>query len=208
MFDIQKLKEYMDVQTVIDALGVENKRKSRRIWIHCPFHADKKIGSAYLNEAGYFKCHSCGTEADIFDVVMAINNCSFSDACLFLASLFGGAEDFGISEKEIPDNHKRYSTLRLSIRELEVLEIPSNISFKTLFLYSEEHFKRIVTERAKEYKDKYEKLLTDACRRDGSRAVEVYSLFGNQTSSLLYSNLATEVKQRITVCEELLKRFA
>ena len=37
----------------------------------CPFHADKRPGSFYINsESGCFKCHSCGTGGNAVDFVV------------------------------------------------------------------------------------------------------------------------------------------
>lgn len=48
----------------------------------CPFHADKREGSFYINtETGAYKCHSCGVGGgDVIDFTMRKYELSFSDA--------------------------------------------------------------------------------------------------------------------------------
>ncbi len=53
----------------------------------CPFHADKKPGSFYVNLAtGGFKCFSCGTSGgDVVAFTMELYGVKFTDALAKLA---------------------------------------------------------------------------------------------------------------------------
>ena len=59
----------------------------------CPFHADNKPGSFFVNnQTGAFKCYSCGTHGgDIVAFTMALHGLQFVEA---LAKL---ADDWGLS---------------------------------------------------------------------------------------------------------------
>lgn len=54
----------------------------------CPFHADRKAGSFYLNiENGAFKCFSCGAKGgDVFSFHQKLYNKSFVEALKDLGS--------------------------------------------------------------------------------------------------------------------------
>lgn len=207
MLNLDLLKNEIDVSVVLDTLGVETKEKGNKIWFLCPFHSDKNIGSAYFTEKGYYTCFSCGAKGDIFDFVMEYNKSSFSEAIEFLGNLFGGVEKYGSSEPASAET-KQYKRFRLTKDETTILNIPDNINLKSLYLYNESYYKNFILNKASELLERYKNLLDNYCRRDASKALSVYELFKKQTTASTYANLASEVKRRIAVCEEIKERFA
>lgn len=207
MLDLARLKDSIDVETVITALDIHYKTKGTKFWLLCPFHDDKNIGSAFIGSNGRFHCFSCNKDGDIFDVVMAANRCSFGEAAAFLASLFGGIEFFELNDREthLERSYKKY---RLSSEELNALRIPKEINLRPLYVYDEKMFEDFIAKRSNEMIKKYNYILKNFCSRDGKDAYKLYELFGEDTSSYMYSELKTETLRRICICQDIIKRFA
>ncbi len=208
MFDLQLLRDYMYTPTVLDALNLDYKYKSNRYWILCPYHNDSRIGSAYVTEAGYFVCHSCGTKTDLFDLVMKVENCDFRSASVFISELFGGASRFGLNEDEVSESVKEYKKFRLTAAEMEALAFPSTLNLKPLYFYNTDTYKKIILDRANTVVAKYREILKKCCRRDAVDAVKVFELFGTKTDAATYKLLSNTIKERIVLCEEIIERLA
>lgn len=86
--DPEEIKAIADVDTVAEYLGLEMQRHGRRMSILCPSHLDRHHGSCFLTKNGY-KCYSCGASGDVIALVQAVNNCSFPDACEYIADIYG-----------------------------------------------------------------------------------------------------------------------
>lgn len=209
MLDLIKLKEYIDIPMVLEALGVETEYKSQRIWMLCPFHDDHKIGSAYFKKNGCFVCHACGTVADIFDVTMAVMHYTFTEAANFIAETCGGIDRFAVKEDDATAIAvKDYRNCKLSFGEMQALHIPKAVNLRALYIYDKDLYKQIVMSKAEKMHGIYHEALRELCQRDGKEAVKVYELFGNQTAASTYVSLANEVRKRIVMCEEILERLA
>lgn len=207
MLDISILRNVIDVQTVLDTLNIDYVKKGKRFWILCPFHNDRHVGSAFINENGYFKCFACGEDGDVFTLVQKVKNCTFVQAVFFLGSLFGvlDVEEYD-SEKDIL--LKEYRMYKLSKEETEALQIPQNVQLKNLFFADKTVYKETVLSRAKEMIKKYDYLIQNSFQRNGSDAAKVAALFGQFNKSSIYVDLANEAKRRITICEDVIERFA
>lgn len=208
MLDLIKLRECIDIPTALDALGVEMKFKSQRIWVLCPFHDDKHMGSAYFNGNGRFICHSCGAAGDIFDFTMELRHCSLQESASFLARIFGEKDSFDLKDDKLAAAIKDYRDSKLSISEVRALKFPETVNLRTLYTYDKELYKKIILERAEKMRKEYINALQNLCQRDGNEAPKVYKLFGNQTAASTYNKLANEVKMRIVSCEDIIKRLA
>ena len=56
----------------------------------CPIHGGTNPTALSVNtDDGYFHCHNCGAGGDIFDWIMAVNNCDFVDAMDIAADVAG-----------------------------------------------------------------------------------------------------------------------
>lgn len=91
MLDKKAIKHDADPVLVAEALGMVIHRRGNRNLVLCPFHADNKIGSCYIDHNGLI-CYSCGARADVFGIAQRVMNVSFGEALSFVADLCGGAE--------------------------------------------------------------------------------------------------------------------
>lgn len=207
MLDISMLRDIIDVQAVLDALNIDYVKKGKRFWIICPFHDDRHIGSAFVNENGFFKCFACGEDGDIFDIVQKVKFCSFVQAASFIGSLFG-VLDIEKTDSEKDNQLREYRRYKLSKEETEALQIPQNIQLKNLFFADKTVYIETVLSRAKTMIKKYDYLIQNCFQRNGADAAKVAALFEHLNKSFIYVDLANEAKRRITVCEDVIERFA
>ncbi|MBQ8895449.1 MAG: hypothetical protein IJY88_01485 [Clostridia bacterium] len=84
----QQIRDIAKPKDVAALLGIPMKPMGKNTSILCPIHDDKHYGSCYLTHKG-FKCFSCQAEGSVFDMVMAVNQCDFYAAKVFLAEHFG-----------------------------------------------------------------------------------------------------------------------
>lgn len=84
----EQLKEVADVETIVECLGMETQRVGRRISILCPDHNDRHFKSCYLTDNGY-RCFACGKSGDVIQLVQSVKQCSFIDACMYIAEIYG-----------------------------------------------------------------------------------------------------------------------
>jgi len=99
MLNKRAIKQDADAILVAESLGLTLHRRGNRIMVLCPAHADKKIGSCFLDHRG-LRCYSCGAKLDVFDMVATINDCSFPEAVQYVAEICGGEEYYQTEEKE------------------------------------------------------------------------------------------------------------
>lgn len=86
-YDIETIKQYVDMEMLCDHLGLETTRKGGRISVLCPFHDDVHFGSAYIYDTK-ITCFVCGHSYDIFSVTMKILNYDFYDTLEYLVNEF------------------------------------------------------------------------------------------------------------------------
>ena len=87
MSDIQKIKKSLLPEEFYNArLNGSLGKHTGNDWCLwnglCPFHADKKAGSFYINrKTGAFKCFSCGAGGgSVIDFHMKVNGLSFKES--------------------------------------------------------------------------------------------------------------------------------
>lgn len=95
MFDVEQLRNDADCIVVAEQLGIPMQRAGSRFMILCPNHADKNMGSCYLNHQGYY-CFSCHHKGDVFDLVQKEKDVGFNAACDYVAEICGGRELYQI----------------------------------------------------------------------------------------------------------------
>ena len=69
-------------------------------------------------------------------------------------------------------------------------------------------YRQFITMKAEDASKKYKNLLKNIGSRDAPNAIAVYKLFNGQVDSNTYRNISSEIKYRISVCEEILERLA
>ena len=85
---ISKLRE-LSILEVANRLGFQltgTGSEGRRTL--CPYHDDKHPSLHFSRRKNIFKCFVCGTKGDLFKLVMDARNCTFPEACEWLANEF------------------------------------------------------------------------------------------------------------------------
>lgn len=201
--DINDLKELVEPDVLADYLGLDYQDKGGRFLVLCPFHADKRLGSAFLHD-GRFYCFSCGESADYVDLVRRVKGVSFPKAVKALADLAGVVWD-GFSDI-VDDNG--YSKYRLNKEEIAMLRIPqSSVSLKKIYTASPEKYKEIVTTITLAEKERLENILVNYADRSSPLAYRICELYDGETNAQCFRNIKSEAKTRLRMCNSILERF-
>jgi len=70
---------------VIKQVPISNFIKFNHNTAKCLWHSERTPSMHYYKKDNHVKCFGCSKYADVIDVVMAINNCSFKEAVKILA---------------------------------------------------------------------------------------------------------------------------
>src|SRR5207249_9296415 len=68
--------------SIIAVIGerVALRKAGKEYVVLCPFHPDKSPSFSVNEEKGVFHCFACGESGDVFDFVMRLDGCPFSEA--------------------------------------------------------------------------------------------------------------------------------
>lgn len=199
--DIIELKEMVEPDILAEYLGLDCQIRNGRCLVLCPFHNDKRLGSAFIRN-GYFHCFSCGASMDIIELVKKVKNCSFVEAVRVLADLAGA--DFTLQ----PTGDVDYLRYRLNKEEIEVLGIPTSpVGPTKIYAASPEKYKKLIIERAKSKKDHYEYILNNMADRSAPDAYLVYELYNGAVNPQTYRRIKDSALHKIRICEAVLERF-
>lgn len=202
--DLALLKECLNPEDVALFLDLDYKQMGQNLSVLCPFHGDRRHGSAFLNQDG-FSCFSCDEKMDVISLTQKVKDLSFTDAVKALAQV-AGLEYSTDSDFE----KSNYFKFKLSPDESTVLRFPqmsSGISLKKIFLTDEKLYKKIVFERATLMKKHYSQVFSDYGSRTAVKAVDLYKAYDGDVSPATYFGVANEAKRRIIVCESILDRI-
>lgn len=100
MLDKEAIKDIVDINDVIEELGITHKRSGKNLTFLCPFHGDNKLGSCFTYYGKSFNCFACGKKGDSFTLIKKVLNCDFQGAMEFVANLYGGISKFEISTED------------------------------------------------------------------------------------------------------------
>ena len=135
MLDKEQIKSDADALVVAQALGMAVHRRNAKYLILCPCHNDRTIGSCYLDSKG-FKCYSCNTQGDVFDLVMSYLGIDFNDAMRYVANICGGEEYYRVEyNKEIEQKIGFIS--RAECKKIKLYDSPVYVAFAYTFDYEE-----------------------------------------------------------------------
>lgn len=131
MYDIKRLAEDADVETVVDYLGLDTRRMGRKISILCPCHNDRHFGSCYLTQKGYY-CFACHAKGSVFDLVKNVEQISFHDAIKAVANMCGGEERYRLQDTKRKDDKPHYYLDKdimslVDLTDERVVESPANM---------------------------------------------------------------------------------
>jgi DNA primase catalytic core len=83
--DTAALKRERPLEDVVAAYGISLRRGGAgRYWALCPFHQERTASfcvDARDPDDPHFHCFSCSEHGDVIDLVMRLEDCSFSEAC-------------------------------------------------------------------------------------------------------------------------------
>lgn len=112
----------VDVQAVLDKIGIDYSESGDRFMVCCPFHHDRNPSCGIWRDSGYFRCFSgsCGKEGSLVDLVAHVEGVSHRDAL----NLVSGSSSIANLEESV-------------IRMLDTVEVPlqyfSFASFKKTY---------------------------------------------------------------------------
>lgn len=72
----------MTLIDIFQSEGIELKKKSGKMWCHCPFHSEK-TASCVVHE-DYYYCFGCGATGDSIHFVMAYKSLRYKEALQYL----------------------------------------------------------------------------------------------------------------------------
>ncbi len=84
--ELQRLKEQISVQRLVEAAGIELKTSGKDLSGTCPFHADGEPSLVVTPSKNLWHCFGCGIGGGSIDWVMKKNNVSFRHAVELLRS--------------------------------------------------------------------------------------------------------------------------
>lgn len=103
------------IEEIAKTLGLELKSKgsSRRLWCHCPFHAERTPSFMVDPACNKFYCFSCGKGGNAITLVMNVKGFSFVEAVKWLAHIYNIEinENKTISPEQILKSKKREAIL-------------------------------------------------------------------------------------------------
>jgi len=70
----------MDVERLLDEMGVEHYRTGDRFMVCCVFHNDTNPSCGIWVDSGYFKCFGCGEEGSMVDFLMEADGITCREA--------------------------------------------------------------------------------------------------------------------------------
>jgi hypothetical protein len=97
---VKILSEPLDpkqLRSEIDFVAVASRytqlRRRARQWVGlCPFHSERHPSFYIHPEKRIFYCFGCGMGGDVFDFIMAVENCGFSRAMQIVRGFRGGSD--------------------------------------------------------------------------------------------------------------------
>ena len=84
----EEIKQRLDLVDIVSD-HIDLKRKGKRYWGLCPFHAEKTPSFSVSPEKQMFYCFGCGERGDIFTFIMKYHNIDFKAARDLLAARAG-----------------------------------------------------------------------------------------------------------------------
>jgi len=84
----EEIKQRLDLVDIVSD-HIDLKRKGKRYWGLCPFHAEKTPSFSVSPEKQMFYCFGCGERGDIFTFIMKYHNIDFKAARDLLAARTG-----------------------------------------------------------------------------------------------------------------------
>ena len=133
-----------DILNVIQAEGVELKRRGHSLWALCPFHPEKTPSFCIDQERQRWKCYGCGASGDVIDFVTKYKGLSFPDALKYLG-ISGGKQvkqnSQEIRKRELIEKFKEWccnytkylcERLRLCNRIDSIVKTPGDLGLKGL----------------------------------------------------------------------------
>lgn len=89
-FDLSRLNN-LDIVAVAQRLGINPRRSGTHYLMRCPWHKDTHPSLVLYNHSGNMHCHcySCCAHHSVIDLVMALEDWTFQEACQWLSTEFG-----------------------------------------------------------------------------------------------------------------------
>lgn len=201
MEDLELIKDAFadDPEVLLDELGIEYQVRGGRLGVLCPFHSDRHIGNAIINN-GHFRCFACGASGDCFSLVQQELGYSFPDAVKYCAQVYSITSSVVTEDISIVK-------LRLNKQEQEALMFPkTSISLSRVLKTDKEAYKSIVCQQADKMMHVYQDIISNFGKRDAEKAYIICRLVENWTPNT-YVEITRESESRIQVLKDLKRRI-
>jgi DNA primase len=99
-FEKDRLKDSIDIVSLIQSYGIDLKEKGSSWMGLCPFHEDKNPSLSVDRRKGLFNCFGCGAGGDAFDFVMAKEGVEFKEALSILKTFSSVPSEKPLKTKE------------------------------------------------------------------------------------------------------------
>lgn len=223
--DIRQLIDECNAEDVAEYLQMQIVRKGSRNYIACPGHEarlgkpDLHIGNAELKTKGY-TCYACHEFVSTHDMVMEVTGCSSEEAYNIMADAMGYKLDGNSAySADIP-------RLRLTKEEATVIGIyprfrepaiqkQGAVGMVTIYDGLFELYKvnpgmyyQIITEKAREAREKYLYYRTHYATPKADLAYQIYDLLGDHFDNSVYASMERELTTRIETCEKIINIFS
>ena len=85
---IEEIKDRLDIEEVVSGY-LQLRRKGKRSWACCPFHAEKTPSFSISAERGIYKCFGCGKAGDSIAFVQEMEHVGYVEALQLLGQRYG-----------------------------------------------------------------------------------------------------------------------
>ena len=165
------IADAVNMQELVQELGVPYKIIGTNMCIICPKHNDKSFGSCIVFEKNIF-CFACSESLNAIDLVMEVNNCNFMDAVKYLSDLYGLHLDFKRDEERI-------EPIIIPKKVFEASDINDTAAFKKLYEENPEvamqYLSCCVFDAKRKYTKVFEMAMPDAAKETLKQRIDALS---------------------------------
>lgn len=133
---IDKVKEALSLSQVVEACGVEVKKRGRDMKACCPFHGEKTPSFSIDDAKGMYKCFGCGVGGDAIQFVREYKKLDFDEAMEWLANEFKvqleyDGKDTEAHKQERSEKEQAYAMMgkAKTIYHKHLLETPEALAY-------------------------------------------------------------------------------
>ena len=116
---LTRLKTQASIRVVGERLGAFTDVEARQKMCRCPLHADSNPSFLINDGRNTYHCFGCGAHGDVFSFVQEFKRCSFYEAVIILAELFGIEVEYCDQTQETKAKRSKMQDLYEAVAKLE-----------------------------------------------------------------------------------------